>query len=241
MKHLAVFAAVFPPACGTVGAGEHKAATAVRHFAALAADAPFRGEILQFATEDREDRPPRCPVLFVGSSSIRVWDSLAADMVPMPLLNCGLGSSSITHVNRYFDGIGGRYEPRAIVFCAGENDFDSAQSAAEVTAEFGRLLQLKQSKLGDAPVFYISAKPSEVRFNQLARQSELNAAIRDVAATRKDLIYLGVAAPMMSDGHPKAIYLGGGLHMQRSGCVIWRELVRDGLRRSNLALRRCRG
>lgn len=65
---------------------------------------------------------PSCEALFVGSSSIVAWKTLAQDMAPSPVINREFGGSHIEYVNRWFDKIVGPYHPRAIVFYAGEND-----------------------------------------------------------------------------------------------------------------------
>lgn len=179
-------------------------------------------------------------MLFVGSSSIRLWQTLAEDMTPLPVLNRGFGGSSIADANLYFDRIVASYRPRAIVFYAGENDLDSGRSPAEVAAEFRRFLDAKRRTLGEAPVFFISAKPSKLRFAQLARQSELNAAIRALAVHSRDLVFVDVVAPMLSDGRPRDLFIEDGLHMAPAGYAIWRDIVRDALLRRNVAKLPCR-
>jgi lysophospholipase L1-like esterase len=240
MKHLAMVAAAFLAGCTAPAAVQGPSGAAAAEAAPLPADAPFRDEILRFAEMDRESPPPECPVLFVGSSSIRMWGSLAEDMAPLPVLNRGFGGSSIRDVNRYFDRVVAPYGPRAIVFYAGENDLDSGQSPAEVAAQFRLFLDTKRARLGNVPVFFISAKPSKLRFAQFGRQSELNEAIRSLAAARSDLVFVDVAPAMMSGGQPRDIFLEDGLHMGPAGYVIWRDFVGQALRQRKVAQLRCR-
>jgi lysophospholipase L1-like esterase len=205
----------------------------------LPAHAPFRDEILRFAEQDRENPPPACPVLFVGSSSIRMWSTLKEDMAPLPVLNRGFGGSTISQSNLYFDRIVAAYRPRAIVFYAGENDLDGGLSPATAASEFRRFMELKRATLGKTPVFYISAKPSKLRFGQLPRQSELNAAIRQIAESSSDLTFIDVVTPMLGDGQPQDLYVEDGLHMNAAGYAIWRGLVRDALAKKRVAKLRC--
>jgi len=237
MKRLVLLAAFSLAACTSAGAvSDSSPAVAFE----LPADAPFRDEILRFAELDRESLPPACPVLFVGSSSIRLWSTLKQDMAPLPVLNRGFGGSTIDHSNMYFDRIVASYRPRAIVFYAGENDLDGGQSPDAVASEFGRFMELKRAKLGKTPVFYISAKPSKQRFGQYARQSELNAAIHKLASSSTDLTFIDVVTPMLRDGQPQNLYVEDGLHMNAAGYSIWRGLVRDALAKRNVERMRCR-
>lgn len=54
----------------------------------------FADEIAAFEAADRERPPPERPIVFVGSSSIRLWDTLAEDVAPLPVLNRGSAARS---------------------------------------------------------------------------------------------------------------------------------------------------
>lgn len=238
MKILFPLAAFLAAACAPVAAPPSIAS--LPPVDTLPADAPFRNEIVAFAEQDRATPPPACPVLFVGSSSIRLWTSLTQDMAPLPVINRGFGGSKISEVNSYFDRIVTPYRPRAIVFYAGENNIDANEAPAAVAEQFRQFLDLKRQRLGRTPVFYISAKPSKLRFNQFARQTELNAAIRSLAASSSDLTYIDVVAPMLVNGQPRDIYVEDGLHMSSAGYAIWTGIVRDALQRKGVERIRCR-
>src|SRR3989440_11416624 len=141
-------------------------------------------EIDRFLEADRAAPPAACQVLFVGSSSIVKWrGSLAADMAPMPVIDRGFGGSHIEYVNRWFDEIVAPYRPRAIVFYAGENDIDAGKSVARGVADFDAFMARKTQVLGRTPVYFISLKPSKLRFAQFTLQSQVNGAIRARAGT----------------------------------------------------------
>ena len=187
------------------------------------------GEVAAFAAADKASFPAPCEVLFVGSSSFRMWSSLAQDMAPLPVINRGFGGSHIEYVNRWFEPLVAAYRPSAIVFYAGENDLDAGKSPQRVIADFDAFLALKSAALGAVPVYFIPLKPSKLRFAQFAQQSGVNAAIRARATQRTDLFYIDVVSPMREEGRPKDIYLADGLHMSRDGYAIWTPLVRGAL------------
>ncbi len=187
-------------------------------------------EVDRFMDADRAAPPAPCQVLFVGSSSIVKWkDTLAADMVPIPVINRGFGGSHIEHVNRWFDDIVVPYKPRAIVFYAGENDIDAGKSVDRVVADFDAFMMRKTKTLGTTPVYFISLKPSKLRVAQLPLQTQVNDAIRARAAERSDLRYIDVVGPMLANGKPKEIFGPDGLHMNREGYVIWARILRAAL------------
>ncbi|MCC7084482.1 MAG: hypothetical protein IT427_05700, partial [Pirellulales bacterium] len=89
--------------------------------------APFANEIAAFEKWDHQNAVPREAILFVGSSTIRMWQT--ADAFPeLPIINRGFGGSTIADVNRYADRIVFKYKPRTIVFYAGDNDIAAGRS-----------------------------------------------------------------------------------------------------------------
>jgi lysophospholipase L1-like esterase len=186
----------------------------------------FAREIEAFAAADRAQAPAPCGFLFVGSSSIRFWQTLAADMAPLPVINRGFGGSTVADVDYYFDRVVTPYRPRAIIFYAGENDLAFGKSPADVAADFARFMDLKTKALGATPVWFISVKPSKLRWAQLAQQARVNAAVRAQAAKRKDLHYIDVVPAMIAGGKPKQIFIADGLHMTPDGYVLWTTAVR---------------
>ena len=190
----------------------------------------LRTEVERFVEADRAAPPAPCKVLFVGSSSIVRWrETIAADMAPMPVIERGFGGSHIEYVNRWFDEIVAPYQPRAIVFYAGENDIDAGKSVARVLADFDEFMMRKTRALGKTPVYFISLKPSILRLAQFPLQSQVNNAIRVRAAKRSDLHYIDVAGPMLENGKPRDIFGPDGLHMNRKGYEIWTRIVRAAL------------
>jgi lysophospholipase L1-like esterase len=186
----------------------------------------YTPEIEAFLASDRANLPPRCSILFTGSSSVRLWDSLANDMAPAQVINRGFGGSPIADVDDNFDRIVSPYRPKAIFFYAGENDLSSGKPAVQVFADFRRFMALKSKTLGDTPVYFISLKPSKLRFDQMDRQSEVNALVKHFSRQRRDLHFIDVVAAMLDKGQLRDIYREDGLHMTRDGYAIWTQLIR---------------
>src|SRR4026208_820072 len=80
------------------------------------APAPCEKDILACEKADAKSPPAPGGVLFVGSSSIRMWTTLADDFPGVPTINRGFGGSKIAHSTRYADRIVIPYKPRTIIF-----------------------------------------------------------------------------------------------------------------------------
>lgn len=191
----------------------------------------FAGEIAAFQQTDSASPPPACPIVFVGSSSIKKWTSLTEDMAPMVVLNRGFGGSQIDDVDYYFDQTVTAYRPRAIVFYAGDNDIAAKKSPAQVYADFERFMALKDYRLGHAtPVYFIAIKPSKLREDQMDLQAAANAKVRALSHVRSDLHYIDIVPAMLENGKPRDLFVADGLHMTREGYAIWTKIVRGALR-----------
>jgi lysophospholipase L1-like esterase len=188
--------------------------------------AAFDEAIAAFGEQDRTGMPPTCATLFVGSSSIRFWRTLSEDFPDRSVINRGFGGSTVWEVNHYFDRVVTPYRPKEIVFYAGENDLNAGRTPEQVYADFVQFMRLKENALGATPVWYIAAKPSKLRLDQLSLQSDLNARIKALADTRDDLAYIDIVGPMLKpDGTPKDIYVEDNLHMTPAGYAIWTPIV----------------
>src|SRR4028118_2356235 len=59
----------------------------------LPENARFAAEINAFQTHDKRRKPREGAVLFLGSSSVRLWDSLRDDFAELPIIKRGFGGS----------------------------------------------------------------------------------------------------------------------------------------------------
>ncbi len=190
----------------------------------------FAEELHAFEVDDEIFEKPECATLFVGSSSIRFWTTLQQDFGRMPTIRRGYGGSTIADTNRNFDRIVAAYRPRRIVYYAGENDINAGMSPEGVLADFEAFMDMKTRALGDAPVFFISVKPSKARINDLPAQTRANARIAALANERADLVFVDVASAMMENGALKDIFISDNLHMNARGYKIWRSKISAALR-----------
>src|SRR5258707_5621029 len=78
-------------------------------------------DIAAFEAQDKEKAPPKQAVVFVGSSSIRLWN-LKKSFPDLDVINRGFGGSRIADSVHFADRLIVQYKPRLVVFYAGDND-----------------------------------------------------------------------------------------------------------------------
>lgn len=208
-------------------------ATPPQTFEPLAENRPFAKEINAFTTSDATNPPPRGAILFIGSSSIRLWKTLAQDFPELRVLNRGFGGSQVIDSVNYADRIVFPYKPRHIVMYAGGNDINAKKSPEQVFANFKTFVATVHAKLPRTKISYISIAPNPARWSQIAQVREANRLIEEFTRTDSRLAFIDTFSHMLGpDGQPLPdIFVNDRLHMNARGYVIWTDLVGKHLRR----------
>ena len=194
--------------------------------------ARWEPNIRKFEASDRQNPPPKGAVLFVGSSSICMWKSLADDFAGTPAINRGFGGSEIADSLYYADRIILPYAPRLVVLYAGDNDLAKGKPPARLLADYKELVARIHQNLPETRIAYIAIKPSIARARLLPQIKQANALIRDSSSHDKRLDFIDVFTPMLNaDGSPrKELFVKDGLHMNGQGYALWTSLVKPFLK-----------
>ena len=188
--------------------------------------ARFEKDIADFETWDRQNSFPRDAVLFVGSSSIRMWD-LKKSFPDKKYLNRGFGGSQICHSTHFFDVLVAKHKPRLVVLYAGDNDIAGGKSPEQVHQDFRAFAKQFTEELPDAKLVYIAIKPSIARWKLADKMREANKLIAAECEKDEHFAFADVWPAMLNDkGEPREdLFLGDGLHMNEKGYAEWVKLV----------------
>jgi lysophospholipase L1-like esterase len=186
----------------------------------------FAQEINRFVEWDAKNAVPRDGVLFVGSSSIRMWKSSVA-FPNLPIINRGFGGAHLSDVLHYFDVVVKPYHPKLIVLYAGDNDVAGKKDAARVLADYQRFVKLVETHVPGAKIIFLAIKPSLSRWTKWGTMAQANAAIRSYSMSKKTLFYADVASPMIGkDGKPRPeLFVKDGLHLNTTGYELWTKVL----------------
>ncbi|MGE3109142.1 MAG: GDSL-type esterase/lipase family protein [Phycisphaerales bacterium] len=195
----------------------------------------YEPEIAAFEAADRAAPPAPGQVLFVGSSSIRMWKTLPDDMSPVPVLNRGFGGSKTFDVLAVFDRIVGPYRPTVIVYYCGDNDLGTDnQDAARAAEGFIQFDRRVRRLLPDAAVLYIAIKPSPARWSNWPAMARANMIVRDYCDATPGATFLDIEPPMLSpEARPDpSLFQADGLHLNPAGYAAWTRVVRPAVVRA---------
>jgi lysophospholipase L1-like esterase len=184
-----------------------------------------------FAAADREHPTEAEGIVFVGSSSIRMW-KLDKWFPELPTLNRGFGGSHIADATHYLDLLVIRHKPQVVVFYAGDNDIARGLSPADVVTDYRAFVEKLHATLPETRLVYVAIKPSIARWKLYPLMREANQQIAEIAAGDSRQTFADIATPMLgTDGEPRAeLFLSDGLHLNDEGYRLWTSLVRPHLK-----------
>jgi len=190
----------------------------------------WQPDIDNFARLDAQQTPPPNAILFVGSSSIRLWDTQKS-FPDLTTINRGFGGSFLVDSEYYADRIILPYAPRTIVLYAGDNDIASGKSPEMLLADFKYFTAKIRRALPRTAILYIAIKPSLARWNLWPQMNAANTLIRDCCAAAPRLHFIDIATPMLGPNHspdnqPRPeLFQPDGLHLNDEGYRLWTSIL----------------
>lgn len=183
-------------------------------------------EVAAFEAADRVLAPPKGEIVFVGSSTIRLWD-LGSSFPDLKTINRGIISSEMSDAVRLVDRIVTPYAPRIVVVYAGDNDIMGITSE-QITINFERFVRAVHARLPTTRILYIGIKPSPLRWGQVDRMRAANAMIEQFCERDDRLGFVDVDHALLGwDEKPRPeLYVEDGLHLSAAGYEILTALVR---------------
>ena len=199
---------------------------------ALATPDEWAAEIDQLTAKDAAHAPPQNAVVFVGSSSIRYWTTLAEDFPGVTVINRGFGGSELADSVFYADRIVIPYHPRLVVVYAGDNDLWAGKTPAVVLADFQAFRAKVHAALPATKIIFLAIKesPSRVRVREQVRAANKLIAA-DCAADRR-CTFVDVATPLLNatGGFRPELFREDQLHLNPAGYAIWTKVLTPYLR-----------
>ncbi len=171
----------------------------------LAQSQDWESSIRKFEEDDKVNPPKPGGIVFTGASSIRRWETLAAEMKPLDVMNRGFGGSQYSDLNQYAKRIVIAYRPHARQF-----------------------VKIVHSELPETWIYVMSIKPSYLRWNEWPKMKAANKLIQDYVKTQERVQYIDVATPMFDaqDKPPRDLFVEDGLHPTAKCYALWTSIIK---------------
>ena len=190
-------------------------------------------DIVKFEQLDRTEKDPDNAILFVGSSSIRLWSTLKDDVAPFPVIQRGFGGSKFSDLAVYAKRIVYPHHFRALVIFEA-NDITggaSDKSPAEVVILFRDIVRTVRNKYDDQPIFLIEVTPTKSRWAVWPVVRQMNQMLKESCNQMHNTYFIETASAYLNEmGEPrKELFIKDMLHQNREGYIIWGDMIKNKL------------
>ena len=187
-------------------------------------------EIEKFKELDTKNDYAPESILFLGSSSIRLWETLKEDMAPMQLIQRGYGGAHFRDLIFYIDTILNEHDLSMIV-CFVANDIsqkNSDEAVKTIIRNYDYVIKRIRKKHPNLPILQISITPTESRWHLWSKINELNMALKDYCASHSKMVFLETTSHFLNaEGLPKKeLFRRDKLHLNKEGYSLWNSLIR---------------
>ena len=196
----------------------------------------FEEEVSILERLDVEEKAGEKDILFIGSSSIRLWDNINEDMYPYSSVKRGYGGAHFYDLIHFSERLVKNHTPKAIlIFVAnditgsnGLTNFVSDLSPKEVKRLFKLNYKLIRGIHKHIPIFLIETTPTQKRWKVWSEILKANKKLESFCKKEPDLYYISTRDKFIGvDGLPiKSLFLTDELHLNIDGYKLWSNIIK---------------
>jgi lysophospholipase L1-like esterase len=187
----------------------------------------FEDIVLAFEASDRTNPPPKGALVIVGSSTIKRWYTSETDLAPLVSIRRGIVGAQTADIDYYLERIVLVYQPKSVLLYVGDNDLSSGRTPQYVADQNAKIAKRIITRYPTAKVYFVSGKPSPLRWNDWDKYVLTNSIIKAHAATDPRYHFIDITAALLKNGVPNPLYyVSDGLHLNTAGYAAWTGVIK---------------
>ena len=137
----------------------------------------------------------------------------------IPFVNRGFGGSHISDIIFFINETVLKFNPKVIVFFAGDNDVNFGKSSQTVFEDYINFVEKVHSKLLNTKIMFIPIKPSPDRWSLWTMMEKTNRMVQTYSQNNSLLYYVDTDSPMLiNGGKPKSsLFVQDSRHLSQEG------------------------
>lgn len=195
----------------------------------------YENDIAAFERLDKIEKYADNSVLFVGSSSIRLWSTIAEDVAPYPVIQRGFGGSRTPDVVQYLERIAYPHQFSAIVIFVANDITGSANDLTpkETRDNYQEMVRIIRDKYKHQPIFIIEITPSQSRWKYWSQIRQTNLLLKKLCRKGKNTYFIETAGHFLNErSEPRnELFRDDHLHLNRDGYLVWGKLIKGEVER----------
>ena len=198
-----------------------------------AASRRWEQDIAALTERDARESHPADSVLFIGSSSIRLWQSIASDIAPYHPIQRGYGGAKFSDLAVFARRLIAPHRFQALVIFVSNDVTGSPEDASPdaVAGWFAYVVDVARECQPDAAIFCLEVTPTPARWAAWPKIREVNRALAAACAARPNVHFIPTAhAYLDADGQPQPdLFLDDRLHQNDLGYRLWSAMIQSHL------------
>ena len=199
----------------------------------------FEEEVSILERLDIEEKAAEKDILFIGSSSIRLWDNINEDMYPYSSVKRGYGGAHFYDLIHFSERLVKNHTPKAIIIFVA-NDITGSNGLTNLVGDLSpnevkRLFKLNYKLIRSIhkfiPIFLIETTPTLKRWKVWSEILKSNKKLESFCKKEPNLYYIGTRDKFIGvDGLPiKSLFLNDELHLNTDGYKLWSDIIKTKL------------
>lgn len=197
---------------------------------AEAAEKRWASEMARIDKLNATETHPDDAVLFIGSSSIRLWETIQDDVAPYQPIQRGYGGARYSDLAVFAERLITPHRYRAMVVFVG-NDVTGGKGDLSLT-EIERLARyvvgVSRAHQPHAPVLLVEVTPTSSRYRVWPQIRRVNDLLREIAMTEPNTYFIPTAEYYL-DANNKPVdryFRSDLLHLNEQGYAVWSALIK---------------
>ncbi len=175
-------------------------------------------------------------IVCLGSSSFRLWDTIATDMAPYKIVRRAYGGAKYCdlamHAPKLVDGLRFR---AAMIFVGNDITGNEKDKSPEEVARLATIvMSAVRKQQSGVPIFLIAVTPSPSRFQHWSKITMANRALEKLASAEPNTFFVATQDKYLnSQGEPRPeLFVKDMLHQNQEGYAIWSSILKESLRKN---------
>lgn len=193
----------------------------------------WKKEVSELVALDKTEPDPSDGILFIGSSSIRLWKNIHQDMLPYHAIRRGYGGASFTDLIHFTDDLVYPHQFKALVVFVANDITGSAEDRTpeEVLGLAKTVVKTVRKEYPHVPIFQVSITPTPSRWKVWAKQKQANELMKAYFSSHKNLYFIDTEAAYLNEkGEPRGeLFISDNLHQKQQGYDLWASLIKQSL------------
>lgn len=194
----------------------------------------WENDIKKLEILDQKENYSDQAILFIGSSSIRKWDSIKENLNPYKPIKRGYGGAHYYDLIHFTKRLVSPHKVKAIaIFVAnditGEKEGINDLSPKEVLNLAKFVVKQIRKTHKKTPIFFIETTPTSSRWKVWNKISKANGLIKDFTSKNKNMFYIDTRTfYIKSNGMPNdEFFIADKLHLNNKGYKLWGKIIKD--------------